>query len=43
MRCGECKKISVITKRNKKKVKEKLALNKYCKFCRKHTKHAETK
>lgn len=43
LRCGECKKISTITKRNKKKVKEKLSLNKYCKFCRKHTQHAEVK
>ena len=43
MRCDECKKISVLTKRNKKKVKEKLALKKYCRFCRKHTPHKETK
>ena len=29
--------------KNKKNTPEKLELNKYCKFCRKTTKHKETK
>jgi large subunit ribosomal protein L33 len=43
MKCGECDRITHYTKRNKKKVKEKLSLSKYCKFCRKNTVHAESK
>ena len=39
----ECKNITHHTKRNKKKVKEKLELSKYCKFCRKSTPHTESK
>ena len=41
--CTECK------KRNKKKIKKKknspdrLEMNKYCRFCKKHTPHKETK
>jgi large subunit ribosomal protein L33 len=43
MKCSECKRITTYTQRNKKKVKEKLSLKKYCKFCRKHTLHNESK
>ncbi len=43
MKCGECARITAYTKRNKKKVKEKLSLQKYCNFCRKHTPHNESK
>lgn len=43
LRCSECKKIAGNTKRNKKKVKEKLSLKKYCKMCRKHTLQTESK
>ena len=32
-----------IEEKNKKNTPEKLELNKYCKFCRKTTKHKETK
>ena len=32
-----------ITTKNKKNTPEKLELNKYCKHCRKTTKHKETK
>ena len=31
------------TMKNKKNTTEKLELSKYCPFCRKHTKHVETK
>ena len=43
MKCSECKRITYYTSRNKKKIKEKLELNKYCKFCKKHTLHKEMK
>lgn len=43
MKCSACKNISYYTKRNKKKVKEKLALSKFCKVCRAHTNHTEGK
>ena len=29
--------------KNKKKTRDKLELNKYCSFCKKHTLHTETK
>ncbi len=41
LRCVECKNINYYTNRNKKKIKEKLELKKFCKFCRKHTTHKE--
>ncbi|MCX6766036.1 MAG: 50S ribosomal protein L33 [Candidatus Moranbacteria bacterium] len=43
LKCSQCKRITYHTTRNKKKVKEKLELKKYCRFCRKHTLHKETK
>lgn len=42
LRCSECKRINYYTRRNKKTT-EKLQLRKYCKWCRKHTLHKETK
>ncbi|HHE46064.1 MAG TPA: 50S ribosomal protein L33 [Candidatus Moranbacteria bacterium] len=43
MRCEECKSINYFTTRNKKKIKEKLELKKYCPKCKKHTLHKEVK
>lgn len=43
LRCSECKEINYYTSRNKKKIKEKLELNKFCNTCRKHTDHKELK
>ncbi|MBP7866060.1 MAG: 50S ribosomal protein L33 [Acidobacteria bacterium] len=43
LQCGECKNRNYATTRNKKKHTEKYLLSKYCKFCRKHTPHKETK
>ncbi|MEK7494593.1 MAG: 50S ribosomal protein L33 [Patescibacteria group bacterium] len=43
LKCGTCARITHYTKRNKKKVKEKLALSKYCRFCMKNTTHNESK
>ena len=41
--CGGCKRKNYTTTKNKKTTKEKLAMSKYCKFCRKHTDHKEGK
>ena len=43
LRCNECKQRNYNTMKNKKNTPDKLELNKYCPFCRKHTLHPETK
>jgi len=42
LRCNECKQRNYNTMKNKN-TPDKLELNKYCPFCRKHTVHTETK
>ena len=39
----ECKQRNYNSKKNKKNDPDRLEMNKYCKFCRKHTLHKETK
>ena len=41
--CTECKQRNYNTKKNKKNDPDRLEMNKYCKFCKKHTLHRETK
>ncbi len=41
--CSECKQRNYDTKKNKKNDPARLERNKYCRFCRKHTLHKETK
>ena len=41
--CGECKRRNYTQTKNKKLHTEKLEVKKYCKYCRKHTAHKETK
>jgi len=41
--CTECKNVNYHSTKNKKANKERLELNKFCKFCGKHTQHKETK
>lgn len=41
--CGECKQRNYNTMKNKKNTPDRLELNKYCPFCKKHTPHKETK
>ena len=43
MACGECKRRNYSTLKNKKTTTEKLELKKFCRRCRKHTGHKETK
>ncbi|HCB92617.1 MAG TPA: 50S ribosomal protein L33 [Selenomonas sp.] len=41
--CTECKSRNYQTNKNKKNNPDRLEFNKYCKFCKKHTPHKETK
>lgn len=41
--CGECKQRNYDNRKNKKNTADRLELNKYCPFCRKHTAHKEAK
>lgn len=41
--CEVCKNRNYTTTRGKEKRESKLALKKFCRFCRKHTLHKETK
>jgi large subunit ribosomal protein L33 len=41
--CTECKRRNYSTTKNKKTIPDRLELKKYCKFCKKHVVHKETK
>jgi len=41
--CLECKQRNYNTVKNKKNTTGRLELSKYCRFCKKHTAHRETK
>jgi large subunit ribosomal protein L33 len=41
--CTECKRRNYSTMKNKRTTPDKLEFKKYCRFCRKHTVHKETK
>ncbi|MBP3919287.1 MAG: 50S ribosomal protein L33 [Clostridia bacterium] len=41
--CSDCKQRNYDTTKNKKNDPDRLELKKYCRFCRKHTLHKETK
>ena len=41
--CTDCKQRNYQTNKNKKNDPDRIELNKYCKFCKKHTLHKETK
>ena len=43
MACIECKRRNYSTTKNKKKTTERLEFSKFCRFCRKHTAHKESK
>ena len=43
LRCSECKKRNYKRMKNKKNEPDGLEMKKYCRFCRKHTVHNETK
>ncbi|MBN7774584.1 50S ribosomal protein L33 [Clostridium aminobutyricum] len=41
--CTECKQRNYNTMKNKKNDPDRIELDKYCRFCKKHTLHKETK
>lgn len=41
--CSVCKQRNYVVKKNTMNTTDKLALSKFCEWCRKHTDHAETK
>ena len=41
--CTECKSRNYQTNKNKKNDPDRIEFSKYCKFCKKHTLHKETK
>lgn len=43
LECTACKRINYFSQKNKKILKARLELKKYCKHCRKHVLHKETK
>ncbi len=43
LQCGECKNRNYQTTKNKKNDPDRIERRKYCKFCRTHTLHKETR
>jgi len=43
LECTECKKLNYHSKKNKKTIKARLEMRKFCKQCKKHSGHKETK
>ncbi|MGH8058645.1 MAG: 50S ribosomal protein L33 [Candidatus Entotheonellia bacterium] len=41
--CNDCRQRNYSTMKNKRTTPERLELKKYCRFCRKHTVHRETR
>jgi len=43
LECTACKNRNYSTTKNKNRTPDRLNFKKFCKFCRKHTEHKETK
>ncbi|MDP2709212.1 MAG: 50S ribosomal protein L33 [bacterium] len=43
MECTVCKRVNYFSRKNKKTLKNRLELSKFCEHCKKHTPHKETK
>lgn len=43
LECTECRQRNYTTMKNKRNDPERMEINKYCPFCKKHTLHKETK
>jgi large subunit ribosomal protein L33 len=43
MECTECRRRNYTTTKNKAKHSERIEIAKYCRHCRRHTKHKEIK
>ncbi len=43
LECAECKDHNYVTSKNRQNVTDKLKLSKYCRKCRRHTEHVESR
>ncbi|MEK7652796.1 MAG: 50S ribosomal protein L33 [Patescibacteria group bacterium] len=43
LQCTVCKRTNYYTSKNKKTIDKKIELKKYCKWCKAHTPHKESK
>jgi large subunit ribosomal protein L33 len=43
LQCADCRRRNYTTVKNKKNDPDRMELRKYCRWCRKHTAHRETK
>lgn len=43
LECVDCKRVNYHSRKNKKTLKDRLELKKFCPFCKKHILHKETK
>jgi len=43
LECTDCKRVNYHSKKNKKTLKNRLEMSKFCKWCKKHVTHKETK
>ncbi|MBI2063240.1 MAG: 50S ribosomal protein L33 [Candidatus Yanofskybacteria bacterium] len=43
LKCSICKQVNYFSTKNKKLVTRTIEMKKFCKFCRKHVMHKETK
>ncbi|MAF20181.1 MAG: 50S ribosomal protein L33 [Parcubacteria group bacterium] len=43
LQCNKCNRGNYYSHKNKKTIQKKLELKKFCKWCKKHTLHKETK
>ncbi|MBI4708703.1 MAG: 50S ribosomal protein L33 [Candidatus Portnoybacteria bacterium] len=43
MQCTVCKRTNYWSSKNKRKVERKIEVKKFCRWCRKHTPHKESK
>lgn len=41
--CTECKQRNYDTKKNRRNTADRIELKKYCRFCKQHTMHRETR
>ncbi|MCQ2736033.1 MAG: 50S ribosomal protein L33 [bacterium] len=41
--CGDCKRKNYSTRKNRQNDPDRISINKYCPFCKKHTAHKESK
>jgi large subunit ribosomal protein L33 len=41
--CDDCKRRNYVTKKNRINDRDRIGLRKYCRWCRRHTPHRETR